>query len=188
MFYLIVVFISMALIIGGNFLFAAEFTLATLGNIAISVSIATAAIFAEDAISALILRRLTPQKWYLPEKKIFTVSKAERNFYNKLKIKAWKDRVPELGGFTSFHKDSLESVSDREYLKRFLIESNYGVVIHLANALLGFVIAFIPFCSAPAVWIPVFAVNFVLSMLPVFILRHTSYTLLRLYKRSKNKD
>ena len=188
MFYLIVVFISMALIIGGNCLFAAEFTLATLGESALAVVIATAAIFAEDAISALAIRHLTPEKWYLPERKIFKVSKSERNFYNKLKIKAWKDYVPELGCFTSFHKDKLESRSNGDYLKRFLIESNYGVVIHLANALLGFVILFIPFCSSPAIWIPVFAVNFILSLLPVFILRHTSYTLLRLYRRSIHKD
>ena len=188
MFYLIVIFISMALIIGANLLFSATFTLQALGNMALSVTIATVSIFLVDAISALIIRRLTPKKWYLPDRRFFTVSKKERNLYNKLKIKAWKDYVPELGGFTSFHKNRLESRSDGAYLERFLIESNYGVIIHLANALLGFVILFIPFCSSPAIWVPVFAVNFILSLLPVFILRHTSYTLLRLYRRSINKD
>ena len=139
-----------------------------------------------DALSALIIRRLTPKSWYTPERSVFAVSKGERNFYNKLKIKAWKDYVPELGGFTDFHKSSLVSVSDRDYLRRFITEANYGVIIHLANALLGFVITFIPFCSSPRIWIPVFLVNFVLSLLPVFILRHTSYTLHRLFRRSIN--
>lgn len=188
MFYLIVVFISMALIIGANLLFSASFSLAGLGWTALSVTVATGAIFAIDGISALAIRRLTPKKWYLPNLKLFTVSKKERNFYNRLKIKAWKDMVPELGGFTSFHKDHLESPSDVKYLERFLIESNYGVIIHLANALLGFIIAFIPLCHSPSVWIPVFVVNFILSLMPVAILRHTSYTLLRLYQRSLKKD
>ena len=188
MFYLIVIFIAMLLIIGANLLFAATFTLEVILNMAFSVTVATVAIFLIDAVSALAIRRLTPQKWYLPEKMLFTVSKKERNFYNKLKIKAWKDKVPELGGFTSFHKDHLESQSDVKYLEKFLIESNYGVIIHFANGILGVFILFIPFCNMPSVWVPVFVVNLILSLMPVAILRHTSYTLLRLYQRSLKKD
>ena len=187
MFYLITILISMLMIIGANMLFI-PFSVEALLQTVISVTVATIAIFAIDGLLALIIRRLTPEKWYLPEKKLFTVSKKERNFYNKLKIKLWKDKVPEWGGFTSFHKDKLESQSDLTYLRRFLIEANYGVIIHIANAFLGFFILFIPFCNAPGVWIPVFAVNFILSLMPVAILRHTSYTLLRLYNRSLKKD
>ena len=177
----------MLVIIGANLLFSASFSLSALGYTSLSVIIATVAIFALDGILALIIRRLTPEKWYDPAKNLFAVSKKERNFYNKLKIKVWKDIVPEWGGFTNFHKDKLDNTSNASYLRRFLIESNYGVVIHLANAFLGFLIAFIPFCNSPAVWVPVFAVNFILSLMPVAILRHTSYTLLRLYNRSKQK-
>lgn len=105
-----------------------------------------------------------------------------------MKIKAWKDKVPELGGFTDFHKDRLESQSDAAYLERFLIESNFGVIVHLVNGIFGVFILFIPFCSMPSVWIPVFIVNLILSLMPVAILRHTSYTLLRLYNRSRKND
>lgn len=188
MFYLIVILIAMLLIIGANLLFAATFTLEAILSMAFSVTVATVAIFLIDAVSALAIRRLTPKKWYLPGKRFFTVSKKERNFYNKLKIKAWKDKVPELGGFTSFHKDHLESSGDIKYLERFLIESNYGVIIHFANGILGAFILFIPFCNMPSVWVPVFVVNLILSLMPVAILRHTSYTLLRLYQRSLKKD
>lgn len=145
------------------------------------ILIGAVAVFAVDGIFALAIRRLTPSKWYGPDKKIFKVTKAERDFYIKLKIKLWKDKVPELGGFTNFHKDKFKSRSDAEYLKRFIVESNYGVVIHLANALLGFLIAFVPWCSSPGIWIPVFCVNFILSALPVFVLRYTCYTLQHLY-------
>ena len=97
--------------------------------------------------------------------------------------------MPELGCFTGFSKRNIEKTDDVDYLSRFLTESNYGVVIHLANALFGFVIAFIPICSSPSVWIPIYVINFVLSMLPVFILRYTEYTLYHLYKRQlKSKD
>ena len=124
----------------------------------------------------------------LLRKKIFQVSKKEKKFYQSIKIKSWRDKIPELGGFTSFHKNELSSSNDIEYLKRFITESNYGVIIHIENAILGFLIFLIPLCKTPSIWIPIFAVNFVLSMLPVFVLRYVTYTLNRLYdKQLKNK-
>ena len=184
MFYLITILVSALLIIVGNMAFC-PFSWENTCNIALSVAIGVVAIIAEDGLSALIIRRLTPKSWYRPERKLFEVSKHERNFYNSVGIKKWKDLVPELGLFTGFSKSEVRSTSDTAYLERFIIESNYGVIIHAANALLGFVIMFIPICSAPSIWIPIFIVNFILSMMPVFVLRHTSYTLLRLYKRSR---
>ncbi len=187
MFYMIVIIAAMLLTIGGNLIFASDLTTSYALNCALSVVVATVAVIAVDGISALVIRRLTPQKWYLPCRRFFRVSKKERNFYRSLKIKAWKDLVPELGLFTSFSKSSLKNTDDEGYLLRFLSESNYGVIIHLANAALGFVIAFIPICASPGVWIPVFAVNFILSLMPVAVLRYTSHTLLALYERSEKK-
>ena len=86
--------------------------------------------------------------------------------------------------FTGFHKDRLQSNNDISYLGRFIMESNYGVVIHLVNAFGGFVIAALPFCGGAKIWVPVYFVNFVLSMLPVFILRNNNYSLLNLFKRA----
>ncbi len=154
------------------------------GSLSLSVMIGTVAVIAEDGISALIIRRLTPESWYHPKRRFFKVTKRERNFYNKIKIKKWKDLVPELGLFTGFSKSKVKSTGETEYLERFLIESNYGMVIHTANAFLGFVIMFLPWCSSVSVWLPIFIVNFVLSIMPVAVLRYTAYTLLRLYKRS----
>lgn len=188
MLYLIIVFISIIIISGANLAFMQVFSLEAAAFMLLYVSIGAACAFAIDGISALIIRRLTPERWYSPKVKLFRVSKCERNFYNKLKIKSWKDHVPELGGFTSFHKDTLQSQSDAEYLNRFIIEANYGVVIHIFNAILGIFVMLVPFCRAPGIWIPVFAVNFILSILPVFILRYTSYTLQRLYFRSISRQ
>ena len=185
MLYLIIIFVSIIITAGANILSSLPATPEKVGAVFFATALCALAAFVLDAISALAIRRLTPKKLYLPSKKIFKVSKRERNFYRAIKIKAWKDHVPELGGFTSFHKDKLESNSDAEYLEMFIIEANYGVIIHLANALLGFLILFIPFCSSPTIWIPIFAVNFVLSILPVFILRYTLYTLQNLYSRTQ---
>ena len=188
MFYLIVISVSVLIITAANLAFSLPHTALDAITMLFNVSLSAASTFAIDGILAIIIRRFTPEKWYSNGKKLFKVSKKERDLYNKMKIKRWKDYVPELGGFTSFHKDTLQSQSDVEYLNRFIIEANYGVVIHIFNGILGIFVMLVPFCRAPGIWIPVFAVNFILSILPVFILRYTSYTLQRLYFRSVSRQ
>ena len=187
MLYLVVVLISVGLITGINLLFLPSVTLEECFVMLLSVAFGALVAFAIDGASAFVIRRLTPARWYEGGHKIFHVSKLERSFYNKIKIKAWKDRIPELGGFTGLHKDHLESARDAEYLRRFILEANYGVVIHIANALLGAFVAFLPFCRLPTVWIPIFAVNFILSILPVAVLRYTVYYLERILSGAERK-
>lgn len=191
-YYIVTILVSMALIVTGNAVFTMPIGFDEILWLALETTIYTVGVIAVDGLFAFIIRRLTPMKWYKPERRIFNVSKKEKNFYNKIKIKSWKDKVPELGGFTSFHKNELKTSSDSAYLERFIIESNYGVIIHLENALFGFLIMLIPCYLLPyshgfSVWFPVCVVNFVLSMLPVFILRYTNYTLLRLYNKNQRK-
>ncbi len=193
MYYIITILVSMILIVIGNSLFSLPIEFTDVLWLALETTIYTIGVIAIDGIFAFLIRRLTPMKWYKPGRAIFKVSKKEKNFYNAIKIKSWKDKVPELGGFTSFHKNELKSSADAEYLERFVIESNYGIIIHLENALFGFLIMLIPCWLLPynhgfAVWFPVFVVNFVLSMLPVFILRYTNYTLQRLYDKAQKKQ
>lgn len=195
MFYILTILISMAVIILGNSI-ALNFSVESILNITINVTIGTIGVIAWDGLGALIVRRLLPMKWFLPHKKAFNVSKNEHKFYNKIKIKAWKDKVPELGMFTAFSKSDFKGAADSEYLKRFILESNYGVICHLENAILGFAILFIPYWTGShfifptplSVWLPIFLVNFVLSILPVFVLRYTTYTLNRLYEKQIKKD
>ena len=195
LFYLLTIFIAMIIIIACN-VFCVPFDAANLLWTSINTVIGTVGVISADGIGALIVRRLLPMKWFLPEKRLFCVSKKEHNFYKAIKIKSWKDKVPELGMFTAFSKSEFKGSNDKEYLKRFVIESNYGVICHLQNALFGFVIMFIPYFTsnsvvfpAPAsIWIPIACVNFVLSLLPVFILRYTTYTLKRLYDKQLKKE
>ncbi len=181
--YILVISIATVIIILSNFFACGNLEINNLIWLTIDTVTGVIAVIAWDGFMAFIIRRALPMSWFSPGKKIFNVSKKEKKFYQSIKIKSWKDKIPELGGFTSFHKNELSSSNDVEYLKRFIIESNYGVVIHIENALLGFMIFLIPMCSAPSIWIPIFAVNFVLSMLPVFVLRYVTHTLNRLYEK-----
>lgn len=179
MLYLLIIIFGTLLvgIIDGLF-FASSF----FGGI-ICATLTTVSVIAIDGIFAFAIRRL-PQSWFGCQKKLFAVSKKEREFYRAIKLNSWKDHIPELGGFTSFHKDKLVSGTDREYLERFILESNYGVMIHLSNAIFGILIVFLPFAQRADIWLPIFIINFILSVLPMMILRYHLPVLERLYARS----
>lgn len=186
MLYLTVIAVSILLTTAANLAFSLPHTAPEALIMLLNVTLSAASAFAIDGILAIIIRRLTPEKWYSHDIPLFKVSKKERDLYNKMKIKHWKDYIPELGGFTSFHKDRLGDMNDEKHLSRFILEANFGVVIHAVNAFLGFLVMLLPFSSSPSIWIPVFAVNFILSILPIFVLRYVSYTLQRLYERTKS--
>lgn len=187
LFYILTILIASIAIILGN-TFAVPFEWQNLMWNSINTVIGVVAIIAWDGLFAFIIRHMLPESWFTYGKRVFEVSKGERDFYNRIKIKTWKDKVPELGGFTGFHKNEFKTSQSAEYLGRFVMEANFGTVVHIVNAFLGFAICAIPMCSAPSIWIPIFCVNFVLSMLPVFILRYTLYTLNRLYKKQLQKS
>ena len=57
-----------------------------------------------DGLTATVAR-LLPAKCADHTKKMFTVSVKEKKFYEKLKIRLWKDKIPEIGHFTGFRKN-----------------------------------------------------------------------------------
>ncbi len=154
--------------------------------VALSTALGTASVIAWDGLQAYLIRRL-PERMFAPSAASFSVGKRERSLYRKLRVNEWKDLVPELGGFTNFHKSEFVSPSDPDYLARFLLESNYGVAIHLANAALGFLILLLPWCAELAIGLPIALVNLVLSLLPVVILRFNTAPLRNIYLRSLGK-
>lgn len=180
MFYIAVILLSNILIIMGNGFFEWN----RIWYFAFSSVFGTLSVIAIDGITAFLIRQL-PEKFFIPENSFFYVGEKERKFYRKIGIKKWKAYVPELGGFTGFHKDRLQSCNDKNYLARFILESNYGVVIHIANAVLGFLILVLPLSSRLSIGIPVATVNFVLSLMPTAVLRFNTPPLLKLYKRAE---
>jgi glycosyl-4,4'-diaponeurosporenoate acyltransferase len=151
---------------------------------------ATAAVVAIDAFVAT-LSRLLPKKWLPEDGKAFVVNAKEKSFYEKLKIRKWKDKIPELGHFTGFRKNKLNDGKNPEYIKRFLLESRYGAVVHFCSCIFGFCIL-LPFSFLPAYWwaiaLPVAIVNAFLNLPSLFILRYNSYKLTILYKSLQKKS
>ncbi len=171
----------LSIILGGTFLIAlgvslgyGENYLVTLGFTALAVVV----IMLIDGIAASIAR-LLPAKCAEPTCAVFTVSAKEKKFYEKLKIRKWKERIPAIKGFTGFNKDRIEDAKSLEYVERFLLECCYGELGHFGCMFLGFLILlFFPLSKTwVALSIPVAVVNAILHLLPITVLRYNAYKL-----------
>lgn len=181
--YFVMILSDMLLIAFGNFLAGDAHSPTGFWGYFLCTSLGVAAVVAIDAVLALFVRSL-PKRWFVPEKQLCVVKERERRFYRRLGIHSWKKYVPDLGCFTGFQKAHLQDPSSSAYVGRFLLESNYGVVGHLAGAFLGFLILLLPFLPTFSVALPIALVNFVLNLLPTMILRYNIPSLLRLYRRN----
>lgn len=176
-------------IVGCNFLFAAlhAWTLEIGYFYALGVSaIATVYVIAIDGATAGIVR-LMPAKYFSHESKLYTVGAQEKRFYERLKIRKWKDHVPDLGHATGFRKNKIADPKNPAYLERFLLEIAYGEMGHALSVLTGalIIIPIFPFTGWVQISAFVCAVSAVLNVLPVFVLRYNSYKLKILLKRLK---
>ncbi len=185
--YLLVIGLSAALITLSNCLLHTP--AATWGPLmtALLVIGEVVAVIAIDGLGAFIIRRL-PEKRFAAECRGFTVTRAECRLWRMLGVRLWCDKIPELGGFSGFHKDRVREPRNAAYLERFLLESNYGVAIHLTNALTGFLLlALFPRITL-SVALPVATVNLILSLMPLGALRYNTPKLLALYRRVKARE
>lgn len=183
--YLSIVFGAVALISGLNIAFRDfSFNYSAVWVI-VAVVLTTILEIAIQGIIATIVNHL-PDKWFTHDKKIFKISKKERNFYEKLKIRSWKDKVWELGGLGGFRKNKIADKNNPEYLLKFVVESNKGVVDHVVGIVLGFLVIFmLPLKYAFSIGVPVACVNVILCVMPTMILRYNIPKILVAYERAK---
>ncbi|MBQ8451786.1 MAG: hypothetical protein IJ538_03315 [Clostridia bacterium] len=142
--------------------------------------------FAIDGIFAILVK-IMPAKWFEKNGGIYNVSRLEQKFYAKIKVRAWKDKVWELGGMGGFRKNKLADPKNPEYIDTFLMESNKGVLIHILGVIAGFclvpVVGFVfSWKAAIQIAIPIAAVNVFLNCLSIFVLRYNTPKLLTLKK------
>ena len=151
--------------------------------------LAVVAVILVDIIIATIAR-LLPKKCADHEKKVYVVSAGEKKFYEKLKIRKWKDYVPEIGHFTGFRKNKIADPKSVAYLDRFLLEICYGEIGHFFSLFFGFAILLM-FPLTKTWWaisIPVAIINVLLNLPSLFILRYNSYKLEILRKSTMKKQ
>lgn len=143
-------------------------------NVVAVTIICTAAQFALDGLVAIIINKM-PDKLFAVDNPLYTVSDAEINFYRKIKVRSWKDKVWELGGLGGFSKKNLTNPGSPEYIEKFIIECNKGVLTHRLSYLIGFLpMLLIRNACALTIALPVAIVNLFLNILPTLVLRYNT--------------
>jgi len=182
--YLCIIGIAMVIIISFNILFnltkfAISPTYVVLGTIlGVIFSIAI------DGLVAFLIRQI-PEKKFNPFTKYFCEGKHERKFYEKTNIRNWKDLIPELGKTLKyFDKTQVSQKPTVEYMLKFLKETCYAEVMHLAIIPAAFLLGLIlPFKYFWCLSFPIILVNIFLQILPIFVQRYTRPKLVKAYQR-----
>ena len=179
--YLSVIGAAMFLISATNILL----DIASWYNVIIAVVLCTAAQFLLDGFIAIIINKI-PNKFFGINNPLYNVSETEKRFYKKIKVKNWKDKVWELGGLGGFSKKNLARPDSPEYIERFIVECNKGVLTHRLSYPVGFLpMLFMPGICAFSIAFPVAVVNLFLNILPTLALRYNTPKLKMLLKRIK---
>ncbi len=152
-------------------------------------ALATVIVVLIDGGTAAVCR-LLPKKCANDGLKMYAVSAKEKKFYEKLKIRKWKDKIPEIGHFTGFRKNEIAQPQNLEYLDRFLLEICYGQLGHVCILFTDFLLLlFFPiYPHWIAVAVPVTLVSIALNIPPIFILRYNSYKMRILRKHLLKKS
>lgn len=181
--YLSIIGISMAIISAVNILFET----ASWYYIIIAVFWCTALQFALDGSIAIVINKM-PDRWFGIDKPFYEVSGGERELYKKLKVRLWKDKVWELGGLGGFSKKKLNEPNNPDYIEKFIVECNKGVLTHRLSYPIGFLtILTLPNVCAFTIALPVGVVNLFLNILPTLALRYNTPMLKSILKRFKKR-
>lgn len=186
--YSAIIIICMLIITTINYLFVPIFVDVSFLLVFLVVFICVISMVIIDVILATIARWALPSKFFSVEKKWFSASKRECRFYEFIGIKKWKDKTLELGAVTGFRKNKLGDANNNEYVKRFILEANYGIMVHIFCIVFGFLLLFAMLIyNCFWVLLPVCVVNAILNAMSLFILRYNLPKLHTLYKYNERR-
>jgi glycosyl-4,4'-diaponeurosporenoate acyltransferase len=177
--YLTVIGIAMLIISIFNIIFGT----AAWYYIVIATVFCTALQFVIDGAIAIAINKM-PDSWFGVDNPAYNVTERERKLYKKLKVKRWKDKVWELGGLGGFSKGAIASPNDPEYIEKFIIECNKGVLTHRIGYVAGFLAMLtLPMPLSLTIAMPVATVNLFLNILPTIVLRNNTPLLKSILKK-----
>lgn len=137
-----------------------------------------------SSVVIMISTRLLPDKLFSPYRRRFKVYKKENKLYTKLKVKKWKDKVPELGKIGGFAKNKINEPNNPKYIFKFLTETCIAEALHFYSILAGgLLFIFIPSQYLFTITIPIFLLNGFLHLMPVIIQRYIRPKFLFIYQK-----
>ena len=181
--YLSVIGAAMLVISALNIIFGA----ASWYYVVIAVVFCVALQFALDGTIAIVINKM-PDRWFGADNRLYHVTKTERAVYKRLGVRFWKDKVWELGGLGGFSKRELKEPSNPDYIEKFIIECNKGVLTHRLSYPIGFLAMLtLSYPCGITIALPVAIVNLFLNILPTIVLRYNTPVLKSVLKRLRKR-
>ncbi len=187
--YIIILVAGLTLTAGGNLFYALSKDM-SVGTMFLYLLLAVAICGIMAGIITLITRIL-PAKVFSPYRHRYKVSRKENKFYNKLKIKKWKDKIPELGKLSGFAKTEIAEPNNPQYIFKFLTENCIAEALHFYSIVAGLLVfVFLPREYVFTIGLPIFFLNMSLHIMPIFVQRYLRPKFLKIYNRliSQNEN
>ena len=180
--YIIILVAGLTLTAGGNLFYALSKDM-NVGTMFLYLLLAVAICGIMAGIITLITRIL-PAKVFSPYRHRYKVSSKENKFYNKLKIKKWKDKIPELGKLSGFAKTEIAEPNNPQYIFKFLTENCIAEALHFYSIVAGLLVfVFLPREYVFTIGLPIFFLNMSLHIMPIFVQRYLRPKFLKIYNR-----
>jgi len=175
--YLSVIGVTVAIVAAANGLLGAVSPLYAI----LSTLWCTVLVVLLDGAIALAVNKL-PDGWFGVDNRLYYVTEREVSLYKRLGVKRWKEKVIDLGGIGGFSKGKIADPYNPEYIKKYIVECNKGVLTHRLIYPIGFLIMLpLPNICALTVALPIAAVNLFLNVLPTVALRYNTPKLKAIY-------
>lgn len=181
MLYFIVIGLTMVITTASAIIASVVFNTVPLWHAVVPMAVNIYALLLLGVVS-LLMRFVIPENFWLKKRGCFKVWRKEKAFYDRIKIKSWKDKIPEMGKVAGFPKDSIRSV-DRSYLQKFIAETCFAEWMHFIVGIVGFTaLCFCPRQDYVFV-VPVLIVNLILHLLPCMVQRYNRLRLTEVVNR-----
>lgn len=123
--YSFILITCITLVIGLNLIF--NFAWMTLLDLLIAF-----AIILLPSLFCAIGIRLLPKRWFDGNAKVYSVSAGETNFLNKIKVKSWKDKIPNIAKIKFNNLPTNIDPKDPNFVKKLISESCYAESLHIS--------------------------------------------------------
>ena len=124
-----------------------------------------------------------------PFSKLHQVGKWEEKVLKAFNVRAWKDKIPELGKtFNGFDKSQVGDMNDNQHVRRFITQTIVAEYVHISSTILGCFAIFACLPTWHIVGLPLLLANIIINIMPVMVQRYNRPKLMALYKRNERRE
>ncbi|MBQ0016999.1 MAG: hypothetical protein KBT30_00020, partial [Clostridiales bacterium] len=140
-----------------------------------------------------IIIRFLPKSFFDANKRFFKKSEKNKEFYIRIGIKNWKDKIPDFGQTVNFKKDKFIKPNSLEYVEKFISETCYAEVLHISCCVSALISMWLTLLILPSycfftMALPIAVVYVLFNMPSIMIQRYNRPRLMEHYTKLKGRS